>query len=154
MDLVSGKAGVRRLAAGAMAAGLVVTVAACGSSAKAKAGLPSSSKAPVAAASVKAAKAVAVPHVNRVIVTESDAHLSLSVSTYKPQSYTFTLKNTGKVKHALTINGPGLVKQTSAAVAPGQTTDLIVPLVKGTYELYSPLVGQKAKGLDTHISVG
>jgi uncharacterized cupredoxin-like copper-binding protein len=154
MDLVSGTragSGVRRLAAATVAVGLVVTVAGCGSSAKTKAGGSSSSKAPVTAA--QPTKAAAIPHVNRVIVTETDSKLTLSVSSYKVASYTFSLQNSGKAKHALTINGPGLVKQTSATVGPGQTTDLIVPLVKGTYEVYSPLPGQRALGLATSITV-
>ncbi len=61
-------------------------------------------------------------------------------------SYTFSLKNSSKTKQALTISGPGLEnKPTSATLTPGQSSDLIVPLKKGKYQLWSPVSATKAK---------
>jgi uncharacterized cupredoxin-like copper-binding protein len=131
---------------------MIVLVAACSSSSKSKA---SPSSAASASAKVAPAKATVapIPHVNRVIVTETEYKLKLDVTRFKPASYTFTLRNPGKMRHALEINGPGLIKQTSATISPGQTTDLIVPLVKGTYELWCPVGNHKALGMDLHITV-
>ena len=153
--IVSG-ASARRLTSIALAAGLTITVAACGSSSK----KASSPKAPASAATV--AKPVPsakvstppAPKVNRVVVTESDSKLSLSSMTFHAGNYTFSAKNTGKEKHALAIVGPGLAnKPTSATLTPGQSSDVIVPLKKGSYELWCPIANHKALGLDVHITV-
>lgn len=153
--IVSG-ANVRRLTSIALAAGLTVTVAACGSSGK-KAASP---KAPASAATVAkpvpTAKATTAPapKVNRVVVTESDSKISLSATALHAGEWTFSAKNTGKDKHALAIFGPGLAnKPTSATLTAGQASDLIVPLKKGTYELWSPIGADKAHGLDVRITV-
>ncbi len=146
----------RRLTSLALAAGLTVTVAACGSSSK----KASSPKAPASAAAVVKPAATAkastapAPKVNRVVVTESDFKISLSSTTFHAGNYTFSAKNTGKTKHALSIVGPGLTnKPTSATLNPGQASDLIVPLKKGSYELWCPISNHKALGMDVHITV-
>ncbi len=36
----------------------------------------------------------------------------------------------------------------------GQSTDLIVPLVKGTHQVWSPVGGDRAAGMQTSIIVG
>jgi uncharacterized cupredoxin-like copper-binding protein len=92
--------------------------------------------------------------VNLVKVTASDTKLELSSTAFHAGSYTFRETNSGKAKHALSIYGPGLTnKPTGATLTPGQTSDLIVPLKKGTYELWSPVGDDKAKGMDVHITV-
>lgn len=94
------------------------------------------------------------PKVNRVVVTETEYKLALSTTTIHPGNYTFTAKNAGKAQHALGIVGPGLLnKPTGATITPGQSTDLIVPLKKGSYELWSPVGGDKAKGMTVRITV-
>jgi uncharacterized cupredoxin-like copper-binding protein len=147
---------VRRLSSLALAAGLTVTVAACGSSShtaspKAKSVSPAAVSTPAAVAKTSAPP---VPHVNLVKVTASNDKLALSSTAFHAGSYTFRETNSGTTKHALTILGPGLTnKPTSATLTPGQTSDLIVPLTKGSYELWSPIGTDKAKGLVAHITV-
>jgi hypothetical protein len=147
---------LRRVASLAVVAGLTVSVtAACGSSSK-KAATPKASSSVAAPASANPLKATAAPapKVNRVVVSESDAKLSLSSTSFHAGNYTFSAKNTGKAKHALAIYGPGLTnKPTGATITPGQSTDLIVPLKKGSYTLWSPVADDKAKGLEVHITV-
>ncbi len=98
--------------------------------------------------------AAPVPHVNLVNVTASDAKQQLSSTTFHAGSYTFRETNSGTTKHALTSYGPGLAnKPTGATLTHGQTSDLIVPLKKGSYELWSPVGDDKAKGTEVHITV-
>jgi hypothetical protein len=145
----------RRLTSLAIAAGLTVTVAACGSSSKKAA--PKAKSSPVAVstpAAVVKTSAAPVPAVNLVTVTASADKLAFSSMKFHAGSYTFREKNSAKTNVALTIVGPGLLnKPTSATLTPGQTSDLIVPLKKGNYELYSPIGSDKARGLDVHIVV-
>ena len=145
---------VRRLTSLAIAAALTVSVAACGSSShkatpKAKSSAAVTTPAPAAKTSAPPA-----PHVNLVKVTASNFKLALSSTALHAGSYTFRETNAGKSKHALTILGPGLTnKPTGATLTPGQTSDLIVPLKKGSYELWSPIGTDKAQGMDVHITV-
>ncbi len=154
MRKVSGT-NARRLTSLAIAAGLSVSVAACGSSAhKAAPKAKPSSVAPATAAPVAKKSVAPVPHVNLVKVTASNVKLALSSTAFHAGSYTFRETNSGTTKHALSIYGPGLTnKPTGATLTPGQTSDLIVPLQKGTYELWSPIGDDKAKGLDVRITV-
>ena len=146
----------RRVCCIALAAGLTITVAACGSSSK-KAATPKASASASAAAKPAPSATVAaapVPKVNRVTVTESDTALKLSSTKLHTGYYTFSATNTGKAKHALAIVGPGLAnKPTSATLTPGQSSDLIVPLKTGSYELWCPIANDKARGMDVHITV-
>ncbi len=132
-------------------AGLSVALTACGGSSK-KAEPPKSA-APTAAAKSAAATVAPEPKFTKVIVTATDFKFAMSVKKYTAGNYTFSLKNSGKAKHALRINGPGLDKQTSAVVTAGQTTDLVVPLKKGTYTFSSPVGNDKAKGMSGTILV-
>jgi uncharacterized cupredoxin-like copper-binding protein len=88
-----------------------------------------------------------------VTVDEVDFKISLSTTTFKAGSYTFTVKNDGQSTHALQIDGPGLNSKTSPTVNPGESTTLSVTLQSGSYELSCPIDGHKAFGMDTHITV-
>jgi uncharacterized cupredoxin-like copper-binding protein len=89
-----------------------------------------------------------------VTVDEVDFKLNLSTTTFEPGTYTFVAKNTGQSTHALEIDGPGVADKKSDTIAPGASTMLTVTLQKGSYELYCPVDGHKALGMDTHITVG
>lgn len=143
----------RRLTGLALAAGLTVSVAACGSSSH-KASPKAKSPAPAVATPAAKKSTAPAPHVNLIKVTASDGKLTLSSTALHAGSYTFRETNSGQAKHALSIYGPGLTnKPTGATLTPGQTSDLIVPLTKGSYELWSPVGDDKAKGMDVHITV-
>ncbi len=146
------KARARGLAAVCAVAGLSVLAAGCGGSSKDSKSAPNATT--PATQATTSPSAAPLPKVNKVAVNVSDTKLALSSTSFKPGNYTFSLKATGKAEAALTIVGPGLEnKPTSATVNPGQSTDLIVPLKKGSYELYSPIGGDKASGKDVRITV-
>jgi uncharacterized cupredoxin-like copper-binding protein len=132
-----------------------VVLAACGGSSKAKADASATATPSGAAVQRSAAATVApAPKFTRVVVTATDFKFALDKTTgYKPGNYTFSLKNAGKAKHAFEMNGPGLKNQAGATVAAGQSTDLVVPLVKGTYDVWSPVGTDRAQGMHTTIVV-
>jgi uncharacterized cupredoxin-like copper-binding protein len=134
---------------------LSMTMAACGGSSKSGASASASAQPGKVTASKTAAASIApAPKFTKVAVTATDFKFALSKTTgYTPGNYTFSLKNDGKSKHAFEMNGPGLKNQAGATVSAGQSTDLIVPLVKGTYEVWSPVGADKAQGMYTTIVV-
>ncbi len=139
----------RRWAAVPAIVALAITVAACGGSSGSKTPKAGSSATPKGAAVKSAAASLAPgPKFTKVLVTATDFKFVLDKTTgYTPGNYTFSLKNNGKSKHAVEMNGPELKNQVGATVATGQSTDLVVPLVKGTYEVWSPVGTDKAKGM-------
>jgi len=68
--------------------------------------------------------------------------------------YTFTVHNTGETAHNLTIEGPGVDKQATSTIQPGQTATLAVTFQKGTYELWCSVDEHKDQGMDLHVTVG
>ena len=89
---------------------------------------------------------------SQVTVGETEYHLALSSTCFKAGAMTFVASNQGRIEHSLAIKGPG-VNVTSSLLNPGQAADLHVTLQDGTYELWCPVPGHKALGMDTHITV-
>jgi uncharacterized cupredoxin-like copper-binding protein len=118
---------------------LPVAVAACGGG-----GGGTAAKSGVAGASVHA-----------VTVKESEYKLQLSTTKLGAGTYRFTARNVGKIPHALEIDGPGVSDmRTPGTIAPGSSKTLTVTLKKGSYEIYCPVPGHKAMGMDMHVTVG
>ena len=88
-----------------------------------------------------------------VTATEQEFSIALSAKTFKAGTYTFTIHNTGKFSHNLTIEGPGVDKQASPIVNSGATGTLTVALQKGSYELWCAVDGHKDRGMDLTIMV-
>ena len=84
---------------------------------------------------------------------EGDFFINLSTDTVAPGTYTFTVENTGKATHSLTIEGPGDVEVTSDDVQPGESTTMTVTLQSGEYEVYCPIGNHRAMGMDTTLTV-
>jgi uncharacterized cupredoxin-like copper-binding protein len=101
------------------------------------------SAAPASAASVTTVKAV-----------ETDFHIALSQSTFKPGKYTFVAQNKGQTTHALMISGPGVKMSMTKDISPGQSAKLTVTLKKGAYDIDCPIPGHKALGMNVNINVG
>jgi uncharacterized cupredoxin-like copper-binding protein len=129
----------------------VVALSACGSSksstsstttATTNTGGPTNTGAPTTPA----------PTGTQVTVAETEFHLTLSTTTFTAGTYTIVADNKGTVEHSLAIKGPG-VSATTTLLSPGQTADLHVTLQAGSYELWCPVDGHKALGMDTHITV-
>jgi uncharacterized cupredoxin-like copper-binding protein len=89
-----------------------------------------------------------------VTATETDFHIALSKHSFSPGKYTFEAENKGAVTHALEITGPGLSKPKTKNLAPGQSTKLAVTLKKGAYDIFCPVPGHKALGMNVNITVG
>jgi uncharacterized cupredoxin-like copper-binding protein len=89
-----------------------------------------------------------------VTATETDFHIALSKHSFSPGKYTFDTVNKGAVTHALMITGPGLHNAMSKHIQPGQSTKLSVTLKKGAYDIYCPIPGHKALGMNVNITVG
>ncbi len=88
-----------------------------------------------------------------VIANESEFAIALSTTTFTPGTYTFVAKNTGRAPHALEIDGPGVSDRATTTVSGGESSAVTVRLQKGTYELYCPVDGHKASGMELHITV-
>ena len=89
-----------------------------------------------------------------VTATEKEYSISLSTQTFTPGPYTFTVHNTGETAHNLTIEGPGVDKQATSTIQPGQTATLAVTFQNGSYELWCSVDAHKDQGMDLHITVG
>jgi plastocyanin len=88
-----------------------------------------------------------------VTARESDDAITLSETSLTVGTHTFVVRNTGTVRHSLTIEGPGGVDSTSDTVDSGRSTTLTVTLQAGEYELYCPIGDQRAMGVDTTLRV-
>jgi len=87
-------------------------------------------------------------------VTEKEFSITLSQTSFRPASYTFTIQNKGSFPHNLNIEGPGVDTKTSPILSPGQSGMLTATLQKGSYELWCSVPGHKDKGMDLTIKVG
>jgi uncharacterized cupredoxin-like copper-binding protein len=99
------------------------------------------------------AAAPAAGHV--VSLSESEYKISPStVSVAKAGKVTFDVKNMGQITHALEIEGNGVETKTMS-IAPGEAASITVDLSKnGKYEMYCPIDGHRAKGMEGTIQVG
>jgi uncharacterized cupredoxin-like copper-binding protein len=101
------------------------------------------------------AAAVAAAVMTRVTATESEFRIVLSRRRLVAGSYQFVAVNKGKIAHSLEINGPGVShKRIAGTILPGQSKSLIVKLSNGSYEIFCPVDGHKALGMNVKITVG
>jgi uncharacterized cupredoxin-like copper-binding protein len=108
-----------------------------------------------AAATTTAGPAGASTKATTVTAIETDFHIALSKKTFTPGKYTFVAKNKGQTTHALQITGPGLSsKATTKNISPGQSAKLTVTFKKGAYDIFCPVPGHKALGMNINLSVG
>jgi uncharacterized cupredoxin-like copper-binding protein len=129
-----------------LAVGVVALVASgCGSSS-------GSSKADTTSSPTSAAT-VAPGSGSKVTVGETEYKLALSTHTFTAGSYTFTAVNNGKIVHSLEVDGPG-VHAVTPILEPGQSASLSVQLQPGKYDVFCPIPGHKALGMNAEITVG
>ena len=62
--------------------------------------------------------------------------------------------NKGQTTHALMITGPGIKMAMTKDIQPGQSATLAVTLKKGAYDIFCPIPGHKALGMNVNINVG
>jgi uncharacterized cupredoxin-like copper-binding protein len=87
-------------------------------------------------------------------VVEKEYSITPSKTSLPPGTYTFQVSNEGKTAHNLNVSGPGVTGAASPEIAPGQSGQLTVTLVKGSYELWCSIDGHKDLGMDTKLAVG
>jgi uncharacterized cupredoxin-like copper-binding protein len=118
------------------------------------AGLAIAAGATAAATVLPATAASAATSTTKVKAVETDFHIALSKSTFKPGKYVFDAENKGHTTHALMITGPGIKMSMTKDIQPGQSANLAVTLKKGAYDIYCPIPGHKALGMNVNIKVG
>ena len=81
-------------------------------------------------------------------VTETEFSITLpsSASHAVAGSYTFRVRNEGKLQHDLVVSGAG-VNDKTPLINPGGTASLKVKLGKGSYTLYCSVPGHRAAGM-------
>ena len=114
----------------------------------APAALAASSGAAVASAGPASAGATTVK------ATETDFHIALSKTAFKAGRYAFDAVNKGHTTHALMITGPGIKMDMTKDIGPGKSATLAVTLKNGAYDIYCPIPGHKALGMNVNINVG
>jgi uncharacterized cupredoxin-like copper-binding protein len=101
-----------------------------------------------------AAPASAASSTTTVRAVETDFHIKLSKTSFTAGKYVFVVQNKGQTTHSLKITGPGLSNATSKNVQPGQSTKLTVTFKKGAYDIFCPIPGHKALGMNMNVTVG
>jgi len=87
-----------------------------------------------------------------VNVSEVEFKIKLPKTTLPAGSYTFDVRNDGKIPHDLVVNGEG-VKRGTPLIDPGQSKSLKVDLKAGTYDVYCSVPGHKQAGMDLTLTV-
>lgn len=88
-----------------------------------------------------------------VTVVEKEFSIGLSETSFTPGTYTFQVENQGATSHDLIIKGPGVDRAASPAIDGGDTTELTVTLLPGTYQVWCSVGDHRSKGMDTTITV-
>ena len=87
-----------------------------------------------------------------VDVSETEYHLALSTTSFTAGTWSFSVTNNGKIVHSLEVDGPG-VHAVTADLQPGQSTTLNATLQSGQYDVFCPIPGHRALGMNAEITV-
>ncbi|HSS80931.1 MAG TPA: plastocyanin/azurin family copper-binding protein [Gaiellaceae bacterium] len=87
-----------------------------------------------------------------VPVSETEFKIALPKTTVAAGSYSFEVKNDGKIDHDLVIQGNGVDEKTPT-IAPGASATLNVDLKPGSYDVYCSVPGHKQAGMDVKLTV-
>ena len=86
-------------------------------------------------------------------VAALDFHFHPADLEVNPGAVSIELRNDGQAPHAIEVEGNGVEKE-SATIGPGESTTLDLDLDQGTYEIYCPVDGHKARGMVGTLTVG
>jgi uncharacterized cupredoxin-like copper-binding protein len=103
--------------------------------------------------STAASVAAPAPGSHRLTATESEYKIVLSSTSMPAGKYAIDAVNKGTIDHALAVNGPGTAGTQTSTISPGASQTVNVTLSKGTYDLYCPVPGHKALGMDVKLTV-
>jgi len=87
-----------------------------------------------------------------VTATETEFKIALPSSTIAAGSYSFDVKNDGKIEHDFVIKGNGVDEKTPT-IGAGESATLDVDLKPGTYDVYCSIPGHKQAGMDLKLTV-
>jgi uncharacterized cupredoxin-like copper-binding protein len=88
-----------------------------------------------------------------ISITATDfAFTPSTVTVDAPGTYTFDLTNDGATDHAIEIEGQGS-EERSDTVSPGESASVTIDLQSGTYEMYCPIDGHRAQGMEGEVTV-
>lgn len=91
--------------------------------------------------------------IKTITVKETSYSLDpVQIKLEKAGTYVFKANNEADIEHALKIEGNGIEKETGN-ISGGDDTTLKVNLKPGTYDLYCPIEGHKALGMDGEVRV-
>ena len=109
----------------------------------------------VAACGASSSTSAAGPVQQTIQISEREYSLNPgTVTVSKTGTYKFRVTNNGTIAHALQIEGNG-VEQKTGDIQPGAGATLRVTLTKdGSYELYCPIDGHRARGMKGTVTVG
>ena len=136
----------------------VAVIAGCGSSSSSSSssagGSPSATSAAPSSAS-SSAPASSGGASSQLTLSESEFKISPATPVVAhPGAITITVKNTGKVTHALAVQTPSGVARTRD-IAPGQTATLTVNITKaGHYTFFCPIDSHRQLGMQGMLTVG
>jgi len=87
-----------------------------------------------------------------VTATETEFKIALPKTTIAAGSYSFDVKNDGKIDHDFVIKGNGVDEKTPT-IGAGESATLDVDLKPGTYDVYCSIPGHKQAGMDVKLTV-
>lgn len=87
-----------------------------------------------------------------VPVSETEFKITLPKTMLSAGSYSFEVKNDGKIDHDLVVQGNGVDAKTPT-ISPGKSSTLKVDLKPGTYDVYCSIPGHKQAGMDLKLTV-
>ena len=131
---------------------IAAVIAGCGSSSSSSSSATSSSGTVSGASS-----AAAAPSGGSAGLTLDESEFKIDPANpkvAKTGEITVTVKNTGAITHALTVQTPSGPVSTGS-IAPGKTTTLKVNIAKaGTYKFFCPIPGHEQAGMKGSLVVG
>jgi hypothetical protein len=92
---------------------------------------------------------------NRTVnVALSEYQLNPSSIRMRAGAVTIAVHNYGRLNHNLVVSRNGVTMGQTKPVAPGQTTDLVLDLLPGTYSMTSTIANDQALGAYGTLKVG
>jgi uncharacterized cupredoxin-like copper-binding protein len=150
-----------RLATGATALLLTLTVSACGSGstdskAQPTAGSSSTqtpSSQPPAAGQTSAAPSSAEQKAESITATEADFSIALDQDSLAAGHYQIDVVNQGRATHDLVVEKDGADVAKSDSIRPGESTTLAVTLDPGEYVFYCSIGNHRRMGMEITVQV-
>ena len=122
------------------------------SEAEAKGNEPTTEATATEATTTQSTTTVTTKVLSDVTATETEFKIALPSSTIAAGSYSFDVKNDGKIEHDFVIKGNGVDEKTPT-IGAGESATLDVDLKPGTYDVYCSIPGHKQAGMDVKLTV-